>query len=131
MVWFPRFRCTTPGNVRIPPIADNEPHCQSGGVTRLDPDSERWLPELRKVLGSIAIALGGRGPNPALIMGLRSEYEDAVTDHKVEIEYFPGGYTDDPERLPEYAVSLTGRRFLASWLLLESDLHGFIRSDRA
>ena len=89
------------------------------------------LPELRKVLGNIARALGGRDPDPALILALRPEYENAVSDHKVQIEYFSEGYTDDPECLPEYAVSLTGRRFLASWLLLESDLRRFIRSERA
>jgi hypothetical protein len=47
-------------------------------------------------------------------MALKPDYEQCIVDHQVSIEYFPEGYTDDPERLPEYAISLRGERLLAS-----------------
>jgi len=60
-------------------------------------------------------------------MALKPNYEHCVPDHMVQVEYFADGYTYDPECFPEYAVSLSGRRFLASWLLLEKDFDGFIQ----
>jgi hypothetical protein len=47
--------------------------------------------------------------------------------HKVRIEWFPDGYSDDPKLLPEYAISLTGVRFKASWLVLATDLYRALR----
>jgi hypothetical protein len=96
-------------------------------MTRLGPDPEQWLPELRAILAAIARALGERSPSASLITALSPHYEHSVPGHRVEIEYFPEGYTDDPARQPEYAVSVTGDRFLASWLLLERDLVAFLR----
>lgn len=96
-------------------------------MTRLGPDPKQWLPELRSVLTAISKALGERSPSPPLVMALRPNYEHCVPGHTVQIEYFPDGYTDDPECLPEYAVSLSGDRLLSSWLLLERDLHGYLR----
>jgi hypothetical protein len=96
-------------------------------MTRLGPDPEHWLPELRDVLFAIGRAVGKRNPSMVLIMALKPEYEHCVADHKASIEYFPEGYTDDTEHLPEYVVSLKGKRVLASWLLLERDFYGFIQ----
>ena len=87
-------------------------------MTRLESDPDHWLPELRDILSAIKRALGERKPSIALVMALKSEYEYCIVDHEVGIEYFPSGYTYDPECLPEYAVSLKGKRILASWLLL-------------
>ena len=95
-------------------------------MTRLGPDPQHWLPELRNVLMAIATALGERSPSPLLVMALRSKYEHCIPGHTVQIEYFPDGYTDDPECLSEYAVSLSGDRLLSSWLLLERDLHQYL-----
>lgn len=100
-------------------------------MTRLGPDPKQWLPELRDLFTAIASALGGRSPTASLIMTLRPGYERCVAGHTVQIEYFPDGYTDDPDCLPEYAVSLTGERLLSSWLLLERDLHSFLRKAQA
>ena len=95
-------------------------------MTRLGPDPDQWLPELRDVLTAIAAALGGRTPSAPLIVALLPAYQRCVPGHTAQIEYFADGYTDDPNWLPEYAVSLTGERFIASWLLLASDLHGYL-----
>lgn len=97
-------------------------------MTRLGPDPKDWLPELRRILTAIGSALGERSPSAPLVMALRADYERCVAGHTVQIEYFPEGYTDDPDRLPEYAVPLTGERFLSSWLLLERDFNSFIRT---
>ena len=64
----------------------------------------------------------------ALIVALRPEYENCIADHEIRIEWFPHGYTDDPKELPEYAISLFGNRFVASWLILEIDLYRVLRS---
>jgi hypothetical protein len=100
-------------------------------MTRLGPNPDQWLPELRSVLTAIAQALGERSPSAPLIMALRPAYERCVSGHTVQIEYFPDGYTNDPNCLPEYAVSLAGDRLLSSWLLLERDLHGFLTGAKA
>lgn len=95
---------------------------------RLDYTPEKWLPELRLILSKLAKALAGRPPTVTLIFELLPVFEDCVPDHVMTLEYFPEGYTSDPKLLPEYAISLSGDRFKASWLLLESDLHRFVRA---
>jgi hypothetical protein len=94
-------------------------------MTRLGPDPDRWLPELRAVLTAAARALRGRAPNPALLVALLPEYKHCIPGSEVGLEYFPDGYTDDPACHPEYVVSLSGP-FFPSWLLLETDLHRFV-----
>jgi hypothetical protein len=97
-------------------------------VTRLDYCPEKWLPELRSILASLAKGLAGRAPNVTLVFDLLPEFKHCIPDHIVGIEHFPEGYTDDPDLLPEFAVSLSGKRFQSSWLLLESDLFRFVRA---
>ncbi len=113
-------------NVRFPPIADIRAAANMRAMTRLGPDPERWLPELRSVLTAMADALRGRAPSPALLVALLPEYRHCIPGSVVELEYFPDGYTDDPEFQPEYVVGLKGS-FSPSWLLLESDLDRFVR----
>lgn len=95
---------------------------------RLPPDPAKWLPELRAVLTAMAVALRGRAPNPALIVALLPEYCECLPGNRVEIEYFPEGYSysEEPPFEPEYAVSLRGGSFWPSWLLAETDLHRFV-----
>ena len=94
-------------------------------MTRLGPDPDQWLPELRAVLAAAARALRGRSPNPALLVALLPEYKHCIHGSEVELEYFPDGYTADSESQPEYVVALRGP-FSPSWLLLESDLHRYV-----
>ncbi len=74
---------------------------------------------------ALATALRGRAPSPALLLALLPEYRDCLRGSVVGLEYFPHGYTDDPECQPEYVVSLRGS-FSPSWLLLEKDVHRFV-----
>lgn len=95
-------------------------------MTRLGPDSDQWLPELRAVLAAAARALRERSPSPALLVALLPEYKHCIKGSEVELEYFPDGYTADATSQPEYVVGLRGP-FSPSWLLLETDLHRFVR----
>ena len=94
---------------------------------RLDSNPDTWLPQLRTVLTAIASALRGRSPTPALLFALLQEYKHCIPDSTVDLEFYPEGYSDDPEEQPEYVVSLTGP-FSPSWLILQDDLHKFVRS---
>lgn len=94
-------------------------------MTRLELDPRHWTPELRYVLFALSVALAKREATPELVASLHPYYENAVAEHRADIEYFPEGYTDDPLELPEYAVNLAGDRVKASWLLLENDLYAF------
>ena len=112
--------------VRFPSFADIRTAASLQPMTRLGPDPDRWLPELRTVLTAAARALRGRAPSPALLVALLPEYKHCLPGSVVELEYFPDGYTDDPESQPEYVVGLRGP-FSPSWLLLETDAHRFLR----
>jgi hypothetical protein len=96
-------------------------------MTRLGPDPDTWLPELRVVLTAAAHALRGRRPSPSLLVALLPEYKGCIAGSEVALEYFPQGYTVDPALEPEYVVALQGP-FAPSWLLRESDLHRFVTS---
>src|SRR5579864_7393672 len=96
---------------------------------RVESNPATWLPEMWLVIRAMATTLDGLEPSPKLLAELLPRYENCIGDHKVRIEWFPEGYSDDPKRSPEYAISLIGTRFKARWLILATDLHKALKGN--
>jgi len=99
----------------------------------LSKDSASWLPETQSALRAIADALKGRVPSPELLDSLRPEYENAVPDHKVSLEWYPKGYMfpegrDQPAWTAEYGLLIGGKSLIAGWLIAAQDFEKVLAS---
>jgi|SRR6266851_3336014 len=85
-----------------------------------------WLPELALALKAIANALAGQEPTPERLAAAGSQFVGAVPEHQVEIHWLKHGYLYEPELdepgEPEYAITISGNRLKAGWLVAAADL---------
>src|SRR5438094_5665568 len=95
-------------------------------------DRQDWLPELDTALRAIADAFAGHDPTPELAVDLAPRFLDVVPGHQVELHWLENGYLYEPELddpgAPEYAITITGDRLTAGWLVPAAELAGLLRS---
>lgn len=98
---------------------------------RIGKDAESWLPELRVALSAIALALNGRNATPELLDQLKTEYETAIPEHRVVVEWYPHGYMflegrGQPPWPAEYGLLISGKRLASAWLICADEFQAVL-----
>jgi hypothetical protein len=89
-------------------------------------ETRDWLPELVVAIGAIANSLEGHEPTLERLSAAAPTFVDAIPDHRVEIWWLERGYLNDPDideaGEPEWAITISGFRLKAGWLIAAKDL---------
>jgi len=88
-------------------------------------------PDVRAVLASLAVALLGRLPTPALLEQLAETYIDAVPQHRAKFEHVgrpPKGTKPRPRA--RYTLSIVGPRIDGRWTFSPGQLAKLLETFR-
>lgn len=95
------------------------------------PPRDQRLPELQAVLDALGHELRERRFGlPALVAACDAISGEVVAGHKVAVEWFPFGYGGSDEEDPdpeELALSISGPRLKAGWLVRPEELRAVFR----